>query len=119
VPGHETDAVSRLQATAANGADDLPDTIDGLRDEVLRLRELVGPEEKSYLQLKLDLLGARDHAIGAEAEASRLRAEVGPSAEWQRKAEELDAVYRSKTWRLGWTLTAPLRFTRRVTGSAR
>jgi hypothetical protein len=93
--------------------------MEELRDEVLRLRALVGPDEKSYLQLKLDLLGARDHAIGAEAEAGRLRAEFGPGGEWRRKADQLDAVYRSRTWRLGWTLTAPLRLARRVSRSPR
>lgn len=47
--------------------------IDELRAEVARLRELVGPDEKSYVQLQIDLLGARDAAIGAEAELGTVR----------------------------------------------
>ena len=45
-----------------------------LRAEVARLRELLGPDEASYVKLRLDVLGARDAAIGAEAEAGRLKA---------------------------------------------
>jgi predicted nucleic acid-binding Zn-ribbon protein len=44
-----------------------------LRAEVARLRELLGPSEESYVKLRLDVLGARDAAIGAEAEAGRLK----------------------------------------------
>lgn len=44
-----------------------------LRTEVERLRVLVGPSEESYTKLRLDLLGARDAAIAAEAELGRLR----------------------------------------------
>lgn len=44
------------------------DEVDELRAEVARLRELVGPSEDSYVKLQTDLLGARDAAIGAEAE---------------------------------------------------
>lgn len=44
-----------------------------LRAEVARLRELVGPSEESYVKLRLDVLGARDAAIGAEAELGRLK----------------------------------------------
>ena len=43
------------------------DEVVRLRAEVERLRALVGPSEDSYQKLKLDLLGARDAAIGAEA----------------------------------------------------
>jgi hypothetical protein len=49
------------------------DELDQLRAEVARLRELVGPNEKSYVQLQIDLLGARDAAIGAEAELGTVR----------------------------------------------
>jgi len=47
--------------------------VELLRAEVARLRELLGPSEESYVKLRLDLLGARDAAIGAEAEAGRLK----------------------------------------------
>jgi hypothetical protein len=45
-----------------------------LAAEVAHLRGLVGPSEESYVKLRVDLLGARDAAIGAEAEAGRLKA---------------------------------------------
>jgi hypothetical protein len=47
--------------------------VEHLRAEVDRLRALVGPSEESYVKLRLDVLGARDAAIGAEAEAGRLK----------------------------------------------
>ena len=50
------------------------DELVQLRAEVARLKELVGPSEDSYVKLRLDVLGARDAAIGAEAEAGRLKA---------------------------------------------
>ncbi len=48
--------------------DDASDELELLRVEVARLRELVGPTEESYVKLRVDLLGARDAAIGAEHE---------------------------------------------------
>lgn len=47
--------------------------LETLRAEVERLRALVGPSEASYVQLQVDLLGARDAAIGAESEAGVAR----------------------------------------------
>ena len=38
-----------------------------LRAEVERLRALLGPSERDYVQLRLDLLGAVDAAKGAQA----------------------------------------------------
>jgi len=52
------------------------DEVAALRAEVARLRELVGPSEESYEKLRLDVLGARDIAIAAEAELGRLRSRV-------------------------------------------
>jgi hypothetical protein len=99
--------------------------------ELARLRALVGSDEKNYLELKLDVLAARDWAIGAEAETGELKAR---NAELRAAAEELqrrlellqrrlydvqydanraqahvDAIYASTTWRLGRAVTAPLR----------
>ncbi len=54
-------------------ASDHADVI-ALRAEVDRLRALLGPSEESYVKLRLDVLGARDAAIGAEAELGRLKA---------------------------------------------
>lgn len=50
--------------------------LEQLRAEVARLRELVGPSEKSYAKLKTDVWGARDAVIGAEAECGILRGRV-------------------------------------------
>jgi len=47
--------------------------VRALQAEIERLRTLVGPSEDSYTKLRLDLLGARDAAIAAEAELGRLR----------------------------------------------
>jgi predicted nucleic acid-binding Zn-ribbon protein len=44
-----------------------------LREEVDRLRALVGPSEASYERMREDLLAARDAARGAHAEAGSLR----------------------------------------------
>jgi predicted nucleic acid-binding Zn-ribbon protein len=62
--------------TAKNAAPDvamMEAELEHLRAEVARLRELLGPSEESYVKLRVDLLGARDAAIGAEAEAGRLK----------------------------------------------
>ena len=52
------------------------DELAALRDEVTRLRNLVGPSEKSYEDLSRDSRAARDAARSAELEAGRLRAQV-------------------------------------------
>lgn len=52
------------------------DEIAQLQSEVLRLRTLVGPSEESYRKLRLDVLGARDAAIAAEAELGYARGQV-------------------------------------------
>lgn len=52
------------------------DDVAALRAEVARLRALVGPSEESYEKLRLDVLGARDVAIAAEAELGRARARI-------------------------------------------
>ena len=54
-------------------ADQNIDELTALRAEVHHLRELVGPSEQSYIDLQLAVLGARDAAIGAEAELGNLR----------------------------------------------
>ncbi len=54
---------------------ELPEAdVEALRAEVTWLRELVGPDEKSYANLRLDVLAARDAALGAEAELGSLKA---------------------------------------------
>ena len=63
--------------TKPSGAQTSPEVeLEQLRKEVARLRELVGPSEKSYVDLKLDMWGARDAVIGAEAEAGILKGRI-------------------------------------------
>jgi chromosome segregation ATPase len=50
--------------------------LTSLRDEITRLRELVGPSEKSYEYLAQDARGARDAARRAELEAGQMRAQI-------------------------------------------
>ena len=52
---------------------DVSEELVELRSEVEHLRALVGPSEDDYCKLQLDLLGARDVAIAAEAEAGLQR----------------------------------------------
>ena len=47
-----------------------------LRAEIDRLRELVGPSEQSYVDLRQELLAARDAVRGAQAELGGLRGQV-------------------------------------------
>ncbi len=68
------------RAGAARPAGDDPAALAAevaeLQAEVARLRELVGPDETSYVKLRTDLWAARDAAIGAEMEAGQLRGRV-------------------------------------------
>ncbi|MCU1395080.1 MAG: hypothetical protein JWM34_3508 [Ilumatobacteraceae bacterium] len=50
--------------------------VEELRAEVARLRDLIGPNEQSYIKLKTDMWTARDAVIGAEAEVGILRGRV-------------------------------------------
>jgi chromosome segregation ATPase len=50
--------------------------LTSLRSEITRLRELVGPSEKSYEDLAQDARGARDLARRAELEAGQMRAQI-------------------------------------------
>lgn len=50
------------------------ETVETLWVEVQRLRALVGPSEDDYVKLRLDVLGARDAAMGAELELGQARA---------------------------------------------
>ena len=52
------------------------DELSRLRNEVQRLQGLIGPSEESYRKLQLDVLGARDAAIAAEAELGYVRGQV-------------------------------------------
>ncbi len=52
------------------------DELASLRDEVARLRGLVGPSEKSYADLTQESRTARDAARRAELETGRLQAQI-------------------------------------------
>ena len=52
------------------------DELTSLRSELTRLRELVGPSEKSYEDLAQDASSARDAARRAELETGHLRARI-------------------------------------------
>jgi hypothetical protein len=49
------------------------DDVQALRGEVERLRALVGADEMSYTELKLELWRVRDELIGMEAELGNAR----------------------------------------------
>ena len=68
------------------------DEIEALRSEVAHLRSLVGPSEESYIKLRLDVLGARDAAIGAEAEAGRIKGRVA-SLEAEIARQQRDQIW--------------------------
>jgi len=76
--GGEGDRVTSRLATMSEQRSD--EDLAALQAEVDRLRQLVGPSELSYDELRQDLLAARDAAKGAEAAAGVLR---GQNAELQ------------------------------------
>ena len=66
-----------MDASEESPAPEHPDEeLASLRSEITRLRELVGPSEKSYQDLAQDARGARDAARRAELEAGQLRAQI-------------------------------------------
>ena len=86
-----------------------PDSTDTelvqLRVEVERLRKLIGPNEQSYVQLRMDVWSARDAVIGAEAEMGllkgqvrSLRAEVARAVKEQQWFKD-EILLRIKAWR--------------------
>ncbi|MFM7272070.1 MAG: hypothetical protein ACKO2C_10635 [Actinomycetes bacterium] len=80
----------------------LPTDADALRAEVLRLREIVGPDEATYQQLRVELWAARDAAFGAEMAAGELRGQV------KVLEGQLVRAHRNSKW-LKARLKAPLR----------
>jgi predicted nucleic acid-binding Zn-ribbon protein len=83
---------------AASGQED---ELAALRQEVERLRELVGPSEQSYVDLQQDLLAARDAAKGAEATAGMLRGQLAElHVELARARQDQDHLQRIVSSRL-------------------
>jgi predicted nucleic acid-binding Zn-ribbon protein len=80
--------------------------LEQLRTEVVRLHELIGPNEQSYIKLKTDVWSARDAVIGAEAEVGLLRGRVRSlEAELTRAIKEqqwfkAEIINRLKAYRL-------------------
>jgi hypothetical protein len=68
------------------------ETVESLWAEVQRLRALVGPSEESYVALRLDVLGARDAAMGSEMELGEARALV------RTLGSEVDRLQRDHVW---------------------
>ncbi len=85
-----------------------------LREEVARLRELVGPDEVSYVQRKVEVWAARDAVIGAEAENGALRARVRVLEQALRDAGP--DVRQTRTWKAGRAVMAPVRVAKRLLG---
>lgn len=66
-----------MDVSEESPAPEQPDEeLTSLRSEITRLRELVGPSEKSYEDLAQDARGARDAARKAELETGQLRAQI-------------------------------------------
>lgn len=63
-------AVPRLAVSAE------PASVEELQAEVDRLRKLVGPSEDDYVKLRLDVLAARDAAMGAEMELGAAKGHI-------------------------------------------
>lgn len=83
-------------------ADQNIDELTALRAEVQHLRELVGPSEQSYIDLQLAVLGARDAAIGAEAELGNMR------GSYQSLGAEVARARRDQEW-LNDAIMTPIR----------
>jgi len=75
VSGLPTSQIPGPVASSVMSDPEIPETdAEAMQSELNRLRELVGPDEKSYVDLRLDALAARDAALGAEAELGSLKA---------------------------------------------
>ena len=94
-----------MPAKPGTAIDQSDKELQQLRAEVARLRELIGPDEKSYTQLRTDVWGARDAVIGAEAEMGLLKGQVRSlQAEVARAVKEQqwfkdEILLRIKAWR--------------------
>jgi predicted nucleic acid-binding Zn-ribbon protein len=98
-------------------ADAHPDAeLRRLREEVARLRELVGPDEVSYVQRKVEVWAARDAVIGAEAENGTLRARVRALEQALRDIGERPDLTATRTWKAGRAVLTPVRALKRLLG---
>ncbi len=68
--------------------------VAALRAEVERLHGLVGPSERSYEELRGDLLAARDAAKEAEAAAGEVRGELAEVYVALDRARQIEAALR-------------------------
>jgi hypothetical protein len=69
-------AMANPSETSTPNDASIPNDPEALRAEVIRLRALVGPDEATYQQLRVDLWAARDAAFGAEMAAGELRGQI-------------------------------------------
>ena len=100
----------------AGRADGAETELRALREEVARLRELVGPDEVSYVQRKVEVWAARDAVIGAEAENGTLRARVRILEQALLDMGERPDLTATRTWRAGRLVLAPVRGVKRILG---
>jgi len=87
-----------------------------LREEVARLRELVGADEVSYVQRKVEVWAARDAVIGAEAENGTLRARVRILEQALHDMGDRPDLTATRTWKVGRLALAPVRGVKRLLG---
>jgi hypothetical protein len=99
-----------------DGHTDTGAEVSALRDEVKRLRDLVGPDEMDYHRLKVELWAARDAVIGSEAENGTLRAEVRQLRHAANYATERPDLRATRTWKAGRAVLAPVRAVKRLLG---
>jgi hypothetical protein len=100
----------------ADGSPSAEAELRQLREEVARLRELVGPDEVSYVQRKVEVWAARDAVIGAEAENGTLRARVRVLEQALRDIGERPDLRHTRTWKAGRAVMAPVRGVKRLLG---
>ena len=94
-----------MPAKPVSTTDSTETELEQLRAEVARLRDVIGPNEQSYVQLRIDVWSARDAVIGAEAEMGLLKGQVRSlQAEVARAVKEQqwfkdEILLRIKSWR--------------------
>jgi hypothetical protein len=129
--------MSEVAETVLHDADDI-------QADASALRASLAGRERELRQARLDVLSARDYAVGAQAEVGELRAvlkalkaehEIMSDAfraataqlsmllaeveELRTLARHREAMLASETWRIGQAMTRPIRRVGRAIGSSR
>ncbi len=75
--------------------------------------------KKQVLDLQLDLLAARDFAIGAASRAGEAQAQVGAAqARVAFLSKHINRMRNSTTWKLGRIMMLPVRVVKKITGKS-